>query len=171
MTLSGAHWPCGKVPEMKLQRSPASCPMQTLEPPSVRAEVSKLSLGPCRRFDAKTKSAIASVFSVSLCPLCLDATSHQRADLPCSAPSQGFFEHRGHRDTEDTENTMRSQEDNATGVSGLGADTGASAMGSKPSFAKLSLQPLDRGIPRPIPRGDRTRLGAARRSGSFIECR
>ena len=108
--------------------------MQTLEPPSVRAEVSKLSLGPCRRFDAKTKSAIASVFSVSLCPLCLDATSHQRADLPCSAPSQGFFEHRGHRDTEDTENTMRSQEDNATGVSGLGADTGASAMGRKPPF-------------------------------------
>src|SRR5438552_9900786 len=118
--------------------------MQTLEPPSVRAEVSKLSLGPCRRFDAKTKSAIASVFSVSLCPLCLDATSHQRADLPCSAPSQGFFEHRGHRDTEDTENTMRSQEDNATGVSGLGADTGASAMGRKRDFAAVSFQALCR---------------------------
>ena len=108
--------------------------MRTPEPPSVRAEVSKPSLGPCRRFDAKTKSAIASVFSVSLCPLCLDATFHQRAVLPCSAPSQGFFEHRGHRDTEDTENTMRSQEDNATGVSGMRADTGASAVGRKPPF-------------------------------------
>src|SRR5206468_472333 len=127
---------------MKLQRSSAYCPVQTLEPPSVRAEVSKLSLGPCRRFDAKTKSAIASVFSVSLCPLCLDATSHQRADLPCSAPSQGFFEHRGHRDTEDTENTMRSQEDNATGVSGLGRDTGASAMGRKLNVACVSPEPL-----------------------------
>src|SRR5439155_24383373 len=126
--------------EMKLQRSSAYCPVQTLEPPSVRAEVSKPWLGPCRRFDAKTKSAIASVFSVSLCPLCLDATSHQRAVLPCSAPSQGFFEHRGHRDTEDTENTMRSQEDNATGVSGMRADTGASASGRKLNVAGVSFQ-------------------------------